>query len=107
MPANVEELSNDDLLVRLNELCEEVGWRVIEYLRSEDREKLAEGATFVAAVARAVECRPPGAGRLDGLSWRSKELAERAAEASLRPRDQETFASFLGGHPELGEGDDA
>jgi hypothetical protein len=107
MPANVEELSNDDLLVQLNELCEEVGWRIIEYLQAVDRDKLAEGATFAAAVARAVECRPPGAGRLDGLSWRSKELAERAAEASLRPRDEETFASFLDEHPELDEGDDA
>jgi hypothetical protein len=45
MPANVEELSNDDLLVQLNELCEEVGWRIIEYLQAVDRDdKLAEGA---------------------------------------------------------------
>jgi hypothetical protein len=107
MTANVEDLSNDDLLVQLNELCEEVGWRVVDYLRSEDREKLAEGATFVAAAGRAVECRPPGGSRLDGLLWTSKKLAERAAEASLRPRDEETFASFLDEHPELGEGDDS
>jgi hypothetical protein len=57
MPAStVEDLSNDDLLVQLNELCEEVGWRLFEYSKESDREKLAEGASFAAAANRATKC---------------------------------------------------
>jgi hypothetical protein len=44
MPANVEELSNDDLLVQLNELCEELGWRVVDYIRIEDRDAASTAA---------------------------------------------------------------
>ena len=103
MPANVENLSNDDLLVQLNELCEEVGWRVANFLDATDRHALAEGAVFAQAAERAVECRVDG--RICGsLVWTSRKLAERAADARLtRPAEQEAFDGFLNEHPELGD----
>jgi hypothetical protein len=107
MPApSVEDLSNDDLLVQLNELCEEVGWRVNEYLREEDRDKLAEGVAFVTAAEYALQCNATER-IMGGISWASRKLVERAAETRLaRTPERDGFEGFLDEHPEL-EADDA
>jgi hypothetical protein len=106
---NLEDLSNDDLLVQLNELCEEVGERLGEYEEAEDRETLAEALSFANAAKIAVKCRT---GRssigLDGLWWSIDALEKRAAEARLAgPRGKEAFDGFIDEHPELKGGDDA
>jgi hypothetical protein len=109
MPApSVEDLSNDDLLVQLDELCEEVGLRLLEYEHdAEDRETLAEAVSFANAARIAVECKVTN-GAMGSIFWATDRLQKRAADARLaRPAEREAFDGFLDEHPELEGTDDA
>jgi hypothetical protein len=97
------DLTNDDLLVQLDELCQEVGARFCSYLYGEhDRDTYAEAFSFASAVERAVEC-STGASHQYTLYWSKRSLETLAADARLdNPKEQETFDDFLADHLELG-----
>jgi hypothetical protein len=102
--ANRADMSNDDLLAQLNELCEEVGARIRDYLSAEDRDELIEGAAFAAAVKRVVQCEAGTSSfGTNTIFWTEKTLADMAVDARLaEPQGLSDFDAFLAEHPELG-----